>query len=193
MAYLWAALSVAALHTLLPVHWLPYVVMGKENGWGLPRLLRMVVGGTLVHLASTFALTAVTAFISFGLSHVAGHAMERAGALLLVGLSALYLAAPEWLDRWKARLGWFLAFGVGIQPCVELIPLMLAAATVGTMATVLVGTTWAVTTLCLTVMLVIAGFLGLPWQWTSRVQRFSRFIVGLLLLLSGSMTLLHTH
>jgi nickel/cobalt exporter len=193
VAFLWAALSVAVFHTLLPPHWLPYVAAAKSNRWTYPRLLLFTLIGTVVHLASTLALTALALLLSYGLSHFAGHVMERIGAYLLILLSMMYFFIPQRLDRWSASMNWVLAVGVGIQPCIEFIPLMLVATAAGTVATMVVGFTWAVTTLVISLALVTAGFWGLPWTWTERTQTYARWVAGILMLVSAILSLMHTH
>lgn len=193
MNLFWAALSVAVLHTLLPVHWLPYVTVARSNGWPVARLMGMTLAGTLIHLASTAVLTATALVLSYGASHAVGHTLERAGAGLLLILAVLYFCLPAKVERWSNRVSWFLAVGVGIQPCVELVPLILVAAMSGPAVTALVGATWAATTLSLSLVLVLCGYWGLGSGWTRWFARYAYVVTGLVLLLSGVGLFLHAH
>ena len=48
---------VAALsHSLVPDHWVPYVVVGRAHHWSKGRTLGMAAAGALAHLASTAAV-----------------------------------------------------------------------------------------------------------------------------------------
>lgn len=193
MAFVWAALGTALLHTLSPAHWLPYVAVGKTNRWLLARLLWVALGGIALHLVSTGVLLLLALLVNYGLSHVAGHALERVGAGLLLLLGLGHLVLPQHLARWSERMGWALAVSVGIQPCIEVIPLMLIAAASGVAATLVTGITWAVTTFTVSLVLVAIGYRGLQGAWVERALRGTRWILGGVLLLSGILALLHTH
>jgi nickel/cobalt exporter len=189
----WAAVSVAILHTILPVHWLPYVTVAKANGWSLLRALGVTAVGMLIHLASTFVITLLALLLSHGLTHTTSHVMERAGAVVLIALALLYLLFPARLQRWYARVGWFLAVGVGIQPCVELVPLMVVAAAVGTSSALLVGGAWTITTFALSLLLVAGGMWGIGTGWAAWAGKYGYVITGVVLLISGASALVHTH
>lgn len=193
MSLFWAALSVATLHALLPVHWLPYVTVARSKGWPVRRLIIMNLLGTFIHLASTIAITALAFLLSYATTHRAGHAMEWAGAALLLMLATLYLFFPAKVEQWSGKLSWMLAVGVGIQPCIELIPLMLVAAISGTAATLIVGATWAITTIALSLVLVVSAYYGLTLGWTKRLQPYAYVITGLVLLVSGGALFWHAH
>jgi nickel/cobalt exporter len=193
LSLVWAALSVAMLHTLLPVHWLPYVTVARSNGWNVVRLLGLTLAGTLVHLLSTTALTAIALLLSYGASHTVGHTMERAGAGVMVVLAMFYLLLPAKVKRWSDRMTWFLAVGVGIQPCIELVPLVLVAAISGPAATALVGATWAVTTILLSLALVLCAYWGITLGWTRWFARYAYVITGLVLGLSAAGLFFHAH
>lgn len=191
MTFLWAAFSIAALHTLLPSHWLPYVSVAKANRWPLARLWGVTLGGMLLHLLSTAILLAMGLLLSYGLSHTAGHAAERVGGALLLVMALLYLLLGRKIVRWQGRMAWLLAVGVGIQPCVEVIPLLLAAAATGVRETILVGVTWAITTLLFSFGLVTAAYWGIKLGWARLSLDQARWVTGLVLLLAGLSILLH--
>lgn len=193
MAYLWAALGIATLHGLSPGHWLPYVVAARANGWHTARLVAMTVGGTLLHLTATFLLTALALLLSYGLSHLAGHALQWLGGGLLILLGLAYCFRPEQLAAWSARGSWLLLVGIGIQPCAEVIPLLIAAALAGPAPLLLAAGTFAVTTLLLVPVLVIVASLGLAPLLIERHTRLLNGLTGGVLLLAGLLSLQHTH
>ena len=193
LGLLGAALSVAVLHTLLPAHWLPYVTVARSNGWPAARLMGLTLAGTLIHLVSTALLTAIALVLSYGASHTLGHTLERAGAGLLLILAVLYFFLPARIERWSERLTWLLAIGVGIQPCIELVPLMLVAAASGPTATVVVGATWAFVTIALSLALALCGYWGITLGWTRRLATYAYPITGLVLFLSGAGLFMHAH
>jgi hypothetical protein len=89
-----------------------------------------------------------------------------AGGILLILLALGYLLAPDGLEQRNRMVAWLLAVGVGIQPCVELIPVIL---------------------------IVSAGFWGLQWHGIDRAMPFIKMGAGILLLISGILSLWHGH
>jgi len=188
-----AALGIALVHGLSPAHWLPYVAAARANGWTATRLGVMTLGGTLLHLVATFTLTLLALLLSYGTGHLAGDAVTRAGGALLILLALAYLLAPDALARWSGRAGWLLLVAVGVQPCVEVIPLLLVAAVAGSTALVLAAGTFAATTLLLVPGFALAGFWGFQRTLTARTDRLARQLAGLILLLAGLLSLYHSH
>jgi nickel/cobalt exporter len=193
LSLIWAALIVATLHALLPMHWLPYVTVATTNKSSVARLLGMTVMGTLIHLASTAALTALALLLSFGTTHTIGHGMERAGGLVLVLLALLYLFLPARVAQLGDRVTWFLAVGVGIQPCVELVPLILVAALSGPTVTALVGAIWAATTMVISLALVLCGYWSFKLGWIRSLGAYAHLLTGGVLLLCAAGLFWHTH
>lgn len=193
MAFAWAAFGVAFFHTILPVHWLPYVAAARADRWTWSRLLKVTAAGTAVHLASTALLTLLVVLLSHGLARFAGQTGLMAGSLLLILLALAYLLAPAWLERRNRQMAWLLAAGVGIQPCAELIPVLLIASTGGPMAVVAAAATWAATVPVVSLALVSAGFWGLRWNGLDRAMPFVRAGAGCTILISGILSLWHGH
>lgn len=73
----------AFLHAVLPTHWLPFVLVGRAQGWGMMRTLGVVIAAGLAHIASTA--------LAGGLIVVAGLALERWIQGLLPYVSAAFL------------------------------------------------------------------------------------------------------
>ena len=92
------AVSTALFHTLIPDHWLPFVLIGNARRWSVA--VTLVVSGfaALVHVVLSIAL----GFGALGLGLTAGLAfggtLERASSLLLVVFGAAYAA-------WALRKG----------------------------------------------------------------------------------------
>src|ERR1044072_3620250 len=86
-----SGLLVAFLHAALPTHWLPFVIVGRGQGWGAGKTLTVAAGAGIGHTLSTMLLG--------GLLTGAGLAFERRfGGMspwivggLLVGLGLFYL------------------------------------------------------------------------------------------------------
>jgi nickel/cobalt transporter (NicO) family protein len=82
------AVGTALLHTLIPDHWLPFVLIGNARRWSVAETLVVSGFAALVHVGLSIAL----GFAALGLG------LERASSVLLLGFGALYAA-------WALRKG----------------------------------------------------------------------------------------
>lgn len=90
----YALLSVAAatslLHTLIPDHWLPFVLIGRARGWA-GWTVGLVSGlSALIHVALSVLLGLLALWLGLTAAEVVGDTLERAGAGLLVLFGAVY-------------------------------------------------------------------------------------------------------
>lgn len=89
-ALLSTAAATALVHTLIPDHWLPFVLMGRAQRW-TPRTVALVSGfSALIHTALSLGLGLVAVAIGVGAAEAAGQTLERAGAVLLVVFGVFY-------------------------------------------------------------------------------------------------------
>ncbi|RJQ11593.1 MAG: hypothetical protein C4551_00930 [Bacillota bacterium] len=84
--------AVGAAHAVLPDHWVPYVVLSKARGWGMPQALGAAAAGGMAHLASTTALGVAVAFLGAEALEGVGHWAQLFGAGVLVLFGAALLA-----------------------------------------------------------------------------------------------------
>lgn len=195
------AAATAAFHTLIPDHWLPFVLVGRARGW-TARTTAAVSGlSALVHTLLSIALGAVALRLGRAAANVAGARLERASAILLVAFGAAYAlwawrkgghfhpggallhardektpcdghegpeatahlhyhADDSWIEGRAGKGSIALALIVGLNPCVLVLPLMLAAADGGFASVALVTSAYAATTIALMVGLSVAGVAG---------------------------------
>ena len=59
----------AFLHAVLPTHWLPFVLVGRAQGWGMGRTLGAAAAAGMAHIVSTAVVG--------GLIVAAGLALDR--------------------------------------------------------------------------------------------------------------------
>jgi hypothetical protein len=231
-ATLYALLSTAAatavLHTLIPDHWLPFVLIGRARGWSVATVACTSGVAALIHVGLSVGLVALA--LNAGLSTTArvGETLERAGGLLLVVFGLGYAAwawskgghfhpggallhrherlpacageegprHPEHLhyhaDQGLIRGGgpWTgigLAVIVGLNPCVLVLPILLAAAPRGGATLALVAVAYGVPTILLMVGL---PSIGVALGWRVRLPWIARFAEpgsGLLIALLGAL------
>jgi len=103
LIYLAAAGTTAALHALIPDHWLPFVLMGRARRWGVPKTLALASAAGALHVFLAVALGLFTYFLGReGAEALALRLGERlevlsSGALAVFGF--LYGAASWWRER----------------------------------------------------------------------------------------------
>ena len=191
----------AILHTLIPDHWLPFVLIGRARGWTV-RTTAVVSGcSAVIHVALSALLGLLALGIGVAASETIGETLERAGASLLILFGLAYALwawrkgghfhpGGEWLHRGDAEghgcggeegtggehlhyhaddalireprrwTGVWLALIVGANPCVLLLPIMIATAEHGPAAVGLVVAAYAVPTVFLMVVLAAIGVAG---------------------------------
>lgn len=172
-----AAATVGSLHSLAPDHWVPFAAVARARGWSNARTARVTVACGLGHVTVTLLLA--FAGLAFGREvfvALAGRLEAAAGVLLIVfGLAyaawsvrgALgrrvhghvhvrydHVHDPSRVSAW----GLFLFFSA--DPCAAVIPLVLAAASLGPSAMLLTAAVYEVATIATMVALVLSARTG---------------------------------
>jgi ABC-type nickel/cobalt efflux system permease component RcnA len=225
--------ATALFHTLIPDHWLPFVLVGRARHWSA-RTTALVAGfSALIHVALSIVLGLITLGIGLAAAEVIGHTLEKAGGVLLVLFGLVYAAwswrkgghfhpggslfhvhdhdascdgdegdrNPEHLhyhadDKLiRGEVGWSamgLALIVGVNPCVLILPIMLASASKGATAFWLVVVAYVVPTVVLMVGLSAFGVAGSRRLIVPGAARYMELVSGLLIAALGiAFLLLH--
>jgi ABC-type nickel/cobalt efflux system permease component RcnA len=218
-------LTTAAIHTLIPDHWLPFVLIGRARGWTLMRTAFVSGGSAAIHTVLSAGLGLVAAAIGVEAARAAGEDLETASGVLLVAFGLLY-ALWSWRKgghfhpggarvhargeaepcagsegtssdhlHYHADAGWIrdparrsdvaLALIVGMNPCVLILPLLLAAARDGGAAVAAVTTVYSATTVGLMVGLSVAGVAGLRGFRVPGIAKHMEAVSGLLVAATG--------
>lgn len=88
---------VAFLHTALPTHWLPFVIVGTGQRWSHRKTLLIAGLAALGHIVLTIAIGLLIMSASFGLQNQFGALFPTLVAAVLLGLGALYIV------RWRLK------------------------------------------------------------------------------------------
>src|SRR4051794_5185683 len=56
-------ISVSVLHALVPHHWLPFVLIGRREGWDRKRTLGVLALGAVAHMVSTMTVALIVGFL----------------------------------------------------------------------------------------------------------------------------------
>lgn len=142
------AASVGSLHTLAPDHWAPFAAVARARGWSARETARVTFLCGFGHVTVSVLLGLLALFLGMELLTAFGQRLEAVAGGVLVAFGLLYGAwglrdtlarrfhghthahydhvhDPSRLTAW----GLFLFFSV--DPCVAVIPLLVAAAPLG--------------------------------------------------------------
>jgi len=188
-----AAVSVGALHTLAPDHWLPFAALARAQGWSAGRTARVTFLCGFGHVTVSALLGLLGLAFGRKVFESAGEKMEAVAGILLIGFG---LAYGMWgLRRAAGRrvhghththydhvhdaaraTAWSLFLLFCADPCVAVIPLLFAAAPLGAAPAAGIVLLYEAATIGTMIALVLparAGVsrLGFPWldRWGDAV------------------------
>ncbi|HLY09995.1 MAG TPA: hypothetical protein VKW04_11880 [Planctomycetota bacterium] len=193
--------TIALLHTLIPSHWLCFVLVGRAQGWPRRKILGVTAAAGAVHVATTVTLG--VALAALGRSLMEEHQeqfLERTSAFILIALGALYLGTHllhaghhhehDRVISQKAAVA-ALVFSLVLSPCSASIPLLiLATASAGWTAMALIAAVLLVTTVGVMLLMVGLTSLGIERLQFTFFDRYEKLIVGLVLCALGALVLL---
>ena len=127
-----AAATVGALHTLAPDHWMPFAALARARGWTAARALRTTILCGLGHVTVSAILGIAALSIGSGLAALIGGKLASLAPALLMLFGTVYMLwglRPHRHRHEKHGVtegALFVLFSS--DPCVALIPLILASA-----------------------------------------------------------------
>jgi ABC-type nickel/cobalt efflux system permease component RcnA len=220
------AAATALFHTLIPDHWLPFVLIGKARKWSA-RTTALVSGfSALIHATLSVGLGLLALGVGITAASAIGETLEHAGAALLIVFGLVYAwwawrkgghfhpggkflhghdhgaacggsegdANPEHLHYHadegliRGSAGWGglgLALIVGMNPCVLILPIMLATLDRGPLVFWLVTASYVIPTVALMVGLSVVGVAGGRKIPVPGIARHMEWVSGLLIALLG--------
>ena len=203
-----AGFVAALLHAALPTHWLPFVVVGRAQGWRTGTTLLVAAAAALAHIASTALvgslltlagevapwisrmLPALSAAVLFGLGlWYLGRSLFRAPALAAVGAQAV--ERPPVTD---AAAAWGLIGFLAASPGEALLPVYVGAGVHGWGVVMLLTLAFAAGTVLGMVVLTALALAGVERFRLQRLARFEGVALGFLLSgLAALVLVLHSH
>ena len=208
LSLLGGGFAAAFLHAILPTHWLPFVLVGRAQGWGMARTLGTVVAAGVAHIASTALVGALIVAAGLALDHWVEGLLPHLSAVLLFLFGAFYLTRamlkrpataggpayelPEPKVSDAAAFGGLVAL-MALSPGEVLLPLYLSAATEGAAVLVLLTLSFAVGTVAGMVLLTALARTGYSILKLERWARYEGAILGLALIALGLLVVTHQH
>jgi hypothetical protein len=199
------AFATAGIHTLIPEHWLPVVLVGRREGWTLARTMEVAGLSGLLHIGLSLGLGAAAFFLGEKTARSFGSKIEPLSHVFLIVFGLGYI-----LYDWTAGHGrklmrapdhdeaehlpprfrggavpWVLASVVGLHPCVLAVPVLAAAMAVEGLLWVVVLAVFSLTTVATLLLAVALGYKGaerLHFLW---LERYGGLLSGGLIAAAG--------
>ena len=185
--------AVGVLHTLVPDHWAPIVVLARQQRWTVARTARVAALAGLGHVVSTLFLGVVFWFAGATLAARYGHAVNLAAAVALIAFG-LWMAVVGWreahgkppaADSRDTKRTTTLLLILGSSPMIEGLPLFFAASTYGPRLLAVMALAFAASTIATYVATCTAGVAGLQRVSLGAFERYGEFLSGALVALVG--------
>jgi putative Mn2+ efflux pump MntP len=198
-----AAAAVGSMHTIAPDHWAPFIAVSRAQNWSMKRtaLTTMLCG--FGHVTASVILGLLALFLGLEALQAFGQRMESVAGILLIAFGVVY-------GMWGLRhavgvklhghshthydhvhtpakitaLSLFLLFCA--DPCVAVMPLLLAAAPLGAWKTAIVVVAYEACTIGTMVALVLPGRAGAKMLRASWVDRYSHAVAGAVIVAVGT-------
>ena len=84
------AIGTAVLHTAIPDHWLPFVLIGRARNWSAARTARLTALAGVFHLAVSFGLALLALRLGQELGTRLGEGLEHAAGPMLILFGLVY-------------------------------------------------------------------------------------------------------
>jgi hypothetical protein len=183
-----AAVSVGSLHSLAPDHWAPFAAVARARGWTAGRTLRVTLLCGFGHVTVSALLGLAGLFFGLRMIESFGKRMEAAGGFLLIVFGIAYAvwglrraagrklhghahAHYDHVHEPSRATAWTLFLLFSADPCVAVLPILVAAAPLGAPTAAGIVLAYEVSTLAAMSALVLparAGAAALRWRWLDR-------------------------
>jgi len=197
---------ISLIHGLLPNHWLPFVLIGRGQGWTMGRMLKILSAAGAAHIAVSagIALLALTIGLVMApfiesISHILPGIILLAVGLLYVWLDLthhghdhhrhheLHEAASHGLSERTATIT--LVLSLALSPCEAMVPIFVSAAPIGSVGLLLALVVISgIASLLVMIMLSSAAWRGMTRLDFGRFAHRERLIMGVTLTLLGVVT-----
>lgn len=188
------AAAVGSLHTVIPDHWLPFAALARSRKWSSWHTARVTLLCGFGHVTVSAILGIVALFVGLEAVHAFGSRLEDHSIYLLLAFGLMYMTWGLWRSWRRDPLAvmhhrqhhhshghndhdhglteWSLFALFSADPCVAVIPMIMAVAGAGWAAVAGVVIVYESATLLTMTMLVVAARAGAQ---TIRFAWFDRF------------------
>jgi nickel/cobalt transporter (NicO) family protein len=203
------AAAVGFGHAIMPDHWMPLAVLGRTRRYPLSRVARLSSLAGVAHVLLSLLLGALIIVIGLQFRSQVEHAQNTIVGALLVATGVAFVWAEvsgrrhrhahdhghdhghhgESPGRLRGLAAIMIPFGAAASPDLTILPVFLAAATVGAgtaIGSLLAFSLATIATIVVLTMLATAGGYQLRGRW---LDRWGNAITAVVLLLIGALVL----
>ena len=195
-----ATFGVALLHAAMPNHWMPFVLVGKAQGWSITRTLTITGTASLGHSVITCVIGFVVALMGAQISRYVESRIGYLTGIILIILGVAYLALSRWhrvrphtreghsahyLSDKAAAASLFsmLCF----SPCEAALPIFLAASAMSWGILLAMAIILTTSTLFGMLALTALAYRGMQRLKFESLERYEKELVGAILTFIGIM------
>jgi nickel/cobalt transporter (NicO) family protein len=202
-----AAATVGALHSVAPDHWVPFAALARARRWPLAHTARITILCGLGHVTVSAILGIVALVTGLKAVHAIGIRLEEHATLLLMAFGTAYMVWGLWRSFRRDPLAvmhhrrhhhahghndhdhglteWSLFTLFSLDPCVAVIPMIVAASAGGWGAVGAVVVVYEAATIAAMMVLVGAAVAGARTMRFAFLDRFGDAVAGGLILTTG--------
>ncbi len=191
-----SSLTIGALHSLAPDHWIPFVALARAHQWSRWKTTYSVFLSGLGHVSSSVVIGLIGIAVGMATEHVSDWETIRGdvASLLLIGFGIAYmiyglkqLGKHHTHPHGKVRTVsyWTLFILIIFGPCEPLIPLLFASSAYGWLNVVAVVTVFGIATLGMMQMQVHAAVWGVSLFKSHVFEHASDAIAGAVIVFTG--------
>ncbi|MEO0138686.1 MAG: hypothetical protein ABIL16_05285 [candidate division WOR-3 bacterium] len=182
----------SVIHSSLPNHWLPIVLIAKSEGWGRGRVVFFTALLALSHTLSTVLIGLIIGFIGYTISQYHEILSKLVASLVLVILGIFYISRHfRFGNPHHHGFGVFSFFGLLVamffSPCVEIEAYYLSAGVMGWEAIIAISLIYVITTVILMETYVMLALKGFEVARMSLLEHYENLIIGLVLVILGAL------
>jgi nickel/cobalt transporter (NicO) family protein len=200
LSLLTGTLILAAIHALIPNHWLPLVAVAKAEGWKRREITTVTLLAAAAHVFGTVVLGIILGRIGAELEEEYGEAITAVSSILLIIFGLIYFTVnlPHHhhstqddvaaYKRSKTRWIWIFVGMMFLSPCLEVESLFLSAGVFGMSAVLSLAAVYAVVSIAGIFLLVTLGMKGINLLPAEFIEHNEKKISGAVLILVGIVT-----
>ena len=208
LSLLGGGFAAAFLHAALPTHWLPFVLVGRAQGWSLTRSLLAVTAAGVAHIASTAVVGSLIVAAGLALDGLAAGLLANLSAVLLFAFGGFYLvrsfvrrpalAGGPPMDLAEPTVShaaafWGLVAVMALSPGEVLLPIYMSSAQQGFAALALLTAVFAAGTIAGMATFTTLARAGASILKLERWARYEGAVLGLALIAIGLLVVAHQH
>lgn len=196
-----AGFGVALVHVAIPTHWLPFVLVGRAQGWKLRQVLGAAAAAACGHILTTSVVGVLILMAGRFMEQWVQGLLHYSAAALLFGFGAFYLArafqrraaligpAGDMIDP-PARVGdraawWGVVAALALSPGEVLLSFYLTGDSHGWPGLALLSAMFLIGTMAGMIALISLTWAGMAHFRMDRLARYESAVLGAVLVALG--------